>query len=213
MATIGPGKSVLRRVRATGMVATLAAVGLLVTGVGPAEALVAVVAGPSFPATATVGDTFPASLAVSNFSTPPESQEFPVIALSQINLVPSCDNTNQDCAGGIEVGVFALSATGVGNGSASCSGPWTITEISPGLFRFTPPGGEGSAQVASGESCVVDFTATALRLPDVDPSPGQPGVQTNQVLSVTPGTPTVSFAARPGLIRPLSSAARRLRNR
>ncbi|MDQ4134004.1 MAG: hypothetical protein M3179_12570, partial [Actinomycetota bacterium] len=158
------------------------ALALLLSMAGPnrAGAFVFVVPAPSFPDVVTVGDTFSASLGVGNFSTPPESINFPVLRFTQINLVPSCAVPTLDCAGGVEAGVFDLSPTGVGSaGPASCLGTWTITEISPGVFRFTPPGGEGSLLLGTGEVCVIDYTVTTLRVPSTDVAPPQPGVQTN----------------------------------
>lgn len=85
-------------------------------------------ASPSFPDTV-VGQTFPASLGIANFSTPPESIQFPVLNIGDIDLYPSCTTPTTDCAGGTaEAGVYALSATGVGQsippGNPTCEGTW-----------------------------------------------------------------------------------------
>ncbi|MDQ4133823.1 MAG: VCBS repeat-containing protein [Actinomycetota bacterium] len=196
--SIGRHLSGSRRGRVTGIAGAVIVASLTLGVPYPAGAFVAVVAGPGFPESTIVGHTFAASVALGNFSTPPESTRFPVLTLSQINLVPSCDNANQDCAGGVEAGVFAVSATGNGFGPPSCAGTWTITEINPGLFRLTPPNGEGTAQVGPSDFCVVDFTVTPLRLPNVDVSPPLAGVQTNQVVSTTPRAPTAGFPRATG---------------
>jgi hypothetical protein len=157
----------------------------------PASAFIFVVPSVSFPVTAGVGQTFGASVGLGNFSTPPESTNFPLLRFSAIDVVPACTNTALDCLGGVGPGVFALSPTGTGNpGSApaSCRGTWTITELSPGKFRFTPPGGEGSLLVATGEACVVNFTVTTLRVPTTDTQPS-PGVQIYQLVSATAQDP------------------------
>ena len=164
--------------------------GLLI--VNPAFAPIIVNPAPTFPSTVTVGQTFPAGLFIPNNSAPPESTDYPILTLTDIDLVPACANSAVNCVGGVETGVFQLSPTGVGSGAASCTGTWTITEITPGTWRFTPPGGNGTLMLATGESCTVNFTATTLRVPTIDVSPVTPNVQTNQIASATataPGNP------------------------
>ena len=177
--------------RRAGLAGLALALAVLFSLGGPnrAGAFVFVVPAPSFPTTTTVGDNFPASMGVGNFSTPPESVTFPVLQFTNINLVPACDIAALDCAGGIEPGVFSLSPTGIGTaGPASCLGTWTITEITPGTFRFTPPGGEGSLLLGTGEVCVIDYSVTTLRVPSTDVNPA-PGVQTIQLASATAQDP------------------------
>ncbi|MCA1683894.1 MAG: DUF11 domain-containing protein, partial [Actinobacteria bacterium] len=155
----------------------------------PSQAFIFVVPAPSFPESVVVGQTFPAALGITNASTPPESTLFPVLNVTDIDLVPACSNPNIDCVGGLDPGVFTLSATGTGNDGPSCDGVWTITEISPGRFRFTPPGGNGTLQLATGETCVVTYTATANRIPAIDVNPALPDTQTNQIASATSFAP------------------------
>ncbi|MEA2828230.1 MAG: hypothetical protein QOG43_2669 [Actinomycetota bacterium] len=160
-----------------------------------ANAFLFVVPAPSFPDAVTVGQTFPASIGVTNASTPPESTATPVLTLSQIDLYPACSNQIQDCTGGTaEAGVFALSGTGTGSstpaGNATCEGTWTIVPDTGNVntasrYRFIPPGGEGTLQLATGQTCAVSFTATTLRVPTIDANTGLAGVQTNQVVSAT----------------------------
>ena len=161
-----------------------------------AQAFIFVVPSVSFPGTVTVGQTFPAGIGIGNFSTPPESTAHPVMPMTEIDLIPACAIAVLDCLLGVEAGVFQLSATGTGAmpSPPSCLGTWTITEIAPGRYRFTPPGGEGSLQLATGEVCVVGFTATALRVPTTDLQPATPGTQTTQLASAAaspPGLPPV----------------------
>ncbi len=102
--------------------------------------------------------------------------------------MPACATTAppQDCVGLTEPGVFQLSPTGVGSsGPATCLGTWTIIEISPGTFRFTPPGGEGSLSLSPGEVCLVDYLVTTLRVPTIDINPAAPGVQAGQLVCAT----------------------------
>ena len=130
-----------------------------------------------------VGQTVSGSFGINNNNTPPEN--FPV-QFSNIDFYPSCfavGGATADCGNGvIETGVYALSATGDGDsippGNATCEGTWPIMLASPGRYRFIPPGGEGTLVLAPGEFCIINFTATALRVPTGDTNPGQPGVQT-----------------------------------
>ncbi|MEW6153393.1 MAG: hypothetical protein AB1673_05295 [Actinomycetota bacterium] len=144
-----------------------------------------------------VGQTFPAGYAVSNFSTPPQSVDFPNIHISQIDLYPACTQPTTDCIGGTpEAGVYALSATGVGQsipaGNATCEGTWTITPNTGNTatatsYRLTPPGGEGTLVLSTGNTCTINFTATALRVPTTDVQ-AAPGVQTYHSTGVTPSS-------------------------
>jgi Bacterial Ig-like domain (group 3) len=182
-----------RRTRAVrrfaGIVSVLVIASLVVAG--PASAFIFVVPAPSYPDTVTVGQTFPAAIGITNASTPPEATILPVLRVSQVNHIPACPSATPVANCNIaspEAGVFALSPTGVGTDGPTCTGTWTITEISPGVFRFTPPGGEASLLLATGETCVVSFTATTLRVPTTDVNPAAPGVQTLQLATVVPSS-------------------------
>jgi hypothetical protein len=122
-------------------------------------------------------------LGVANHSTPPESTTYPTLIVGAIDLVPSCGSPRPDCAGSAVPGDFSLSTTGTGvSGPPSCLGTWTITGTSPGVFRFRPPGGENTLALSAGAVCLIDFSATALRLP-------APGPKTAQVASATFSAP------------------------
>ncbi len=151
----------------------------------PASAFLFANAGPEFPGSVTVGQIFSATVGLHNFSTPPQSITIPVITASDIDLVPACTNTTQDCPGGIDAGVFqTTTGIGAGSGPASCTGTWTVIETTPGTFRLNPPGGNGSLALATGEICTVSFPLMAIRMPSVDASAAA-GVQTNQATGVT----------------------------
>ena len=62
-------------------------------------------------------------------------------------------------------------------------------EATASRYRFVPPGGEGTLQLPTGTTCVVSYSATALRVPTTDVNAGAPNVQTNQVASSTATTP------------------------
>ncbi len=217
--------SIIRRISGRRNVAGLvAAVSLLsVLAMPAANAFLFLNVAPSFPDTV-VGQQFQASLGIQNTSTPPESTTFPVLTVSNIDLYPSCSTTNTDCSGGVaESGVYALSGTGTGSGNPTCTGTWTIVPdtgnpATATRYRFIPPGGEGTLQLATGELCTVQFTGTTRRVPTNDISGGTPGVQTGHVTGANvtapglPGSPrfglfdvsTVS-AATPGLATQASS--------
>ena len=132
----------------------------------------------SFPDTF-AGQTFPAGIGISNLSTFPESTIFPTVNVSDIDLYPSCSVPTIGCTGGTaEPGVYALGPTGVGQslfgGNATCEGTWTVVPDSgdPGnatRYRFIPPGG-GTLSLVNGETCVINFTGTTLRVPTIDTS-------------------------------------------
>jgi hypothetical protein len=179
--------------RATVVAAAL--LGFLSIGVPTAAAVSYVAPVPSFPLSVAAGETAPASLGIGNFSTLPESADFPSLSVNAIGLSPSCGDIAWPCAAP-DLDVVQLPPTGLGtNGPASCLGTWTITgPDAAGAWTFTPPGGEGSLLLANGEVCVVDFTFTALKAPAIDADPSAPGDQTNQVATATPSAPGLAFA-------------------
>lgn len=175
------------------MLAIAVSLGVVLSTASPASAHVFVFASPLFPDYAIVGQTFTSSLEIENTSTAPESAQYPVINVAEITLVPACPSPDPGpgCHEIAEPGVFSLIPTGTGTGPPSCAGTWTISEMRPGIFGFVPPGGEGTLQLATGETCVVTFTVTTLRVPTKDAdSFGAPGVQTLQVAEVLPRAPS-----------------------
>ncbi|HVL06375.1 MAG TPA: hypothetical protein VM388_10315, partial [Acidimicrobiales bacterium] len=152
---------------------------------GPAFAGVGFGVVPTFPTNVTVGQSgLPASLTVSNVSTPPENAA--PVTLTSITLVPSC-GTNAaafDCPAP-DPNVFQLSPTGVGEAGTACAGTvFTITQVDPaqGKYQFTPatpvvlqPPGQ------PGDTCRINFTFDVVRAPAIDAVPGAPGVQTAQL--------------------------------
>ena len=170
----------------------------------PSSAFLFVLPSPSFPTNTVVGETFPATLGIGNFSTPPESTANPVLTISAIDLYPACSLSVVDCSVGVaEGGVFALSGTGTGAYSgppdpvsaATCNGTWTITPSTGNpntapRFRFVPPGGEGTLLLPTGALCAVSFTALTRAVPTIDALPA-PGVQTIPVASSTATGPAI----------------------
>ncbi len=148
-----------------------------------------------------MGQTFPATLAITNASTDPVNDPSP-LQITLINHVPACPTQTPaaNCSNAVpEVGVFGISATGVGAGAVpSCQGTWTIFEVSPGVFRFEPQGGEGTLFLATGETCLVNFTATTLRVPTTDIDNVTPNTQTLQLATVVPRFGATTFPANSG---------------
>ncbi|MEA2900321.1 MAG: hypothetical protein QOH36_208 [Actinomycetota bacterium] len=153
----------------------------------PASAALLGSSTPTFPSSVTVGETFTGTVNITNSSTPPESGATPVLNVTNVDVFPACGNTTFDCANGIEAGVFQSptgTGTGTGAGNATCNGTWTVVEITPGKFRLTPPGGNGSLQLSAGALCRIMFPLATLRVPTVDTG-APPGVQTSVVVSAS----------------------------
>jgi len=108
---------------------------ILVTA-GPAAASVSVAAASDFPNAVTVGQTgVPASITVTNTSTPPNAVGN--VTLGTITLVPSCGTFAFTCDPAFaDPGVFSLSPTATGEAGTGCAGTtFTITVIDPALGR------------------------------------------------------------------------------
>jgi len=158
----------------------------LLVAVNPASAGIGLGVVPTFPTVVAVGQTnLPASLTISNNSTPPETAG--VVILTDITLVPSCGTTGGfgDCPpASAEPGVFQISATGVGEPGTACAAvPFTVTTIdATGKVRFSPfsPVVLGSPSIPTTSTCTIDFTFSVPKAPLLDSSPVLPGVQTAQ---------------------------------
>ncbi|MEA2715953.1 MAG: hypothetical protein QOI99_270, partial [Actinomycetota bacterium] len=139
----------------------------------PARAGVGLGVTPTFPPVVTVGQTgLPATLQIVNNSTPPDDVD-PILITSvspgvpAISLVPSCGTPFStgpgDCPlASADPGVFALSATGVGEAGTACAGIiFTITVVDPatGKVAFTPATAFSLQPPGSpGDTCRIDFT-------------------------------------------------------
>lgn len=109
-----------------------------------------------------------------------------VAEFEAIDLFPGCATANPYCTppDARDAGLFTLSATGTGTGTAhNCGGTWEIvhTGQNPGRWRLIP-GQLSFLEAEFNEYCTVSFTATANRLPSVDVNPATAGVQTYFVL-------------------------------
>ncbi len=186
--------------RLGGRTATRIVVALAVAAVPFAIAVPSAFAGvglgitPSFPASATVGQTnVPGSITITNLSNGAEAGQS--VTLSDITLVPSCGafTSGSDCAvASADPGVFQVSATGVGAAGTACAGDTftvTVSDAVTGQLLFTPNAAVVLSPVAGATpSCVINFTFNVVKVPVNDVSPA-PGIQTEQIAAAI-GTAT-----------------------
>ncbi|MDQ6927869.1 MAG: VCBS repeat-containing protein [Actinomycetota bacterium] len=157
----------------------IGSLGLGVWLASPASAAVGVSPAPDFPTTVTVGQTFPAAINLSNTSTPPESTQ--PVTITEITLVSACIAGGPGCTGGVDPGVFQLSATATGAAGTQCAGTtFNITEVTSGVFRFSPV---TAVVLTAGGTCRINFTAKALKPPSSDADPASPGIQGTMIVS------------------------------
>ena len=187
----------------------LAIAGASLVGVQPAFAGVGVSPVPDFPDPLVVGQSFSAGLTILNTSNGAQAAEPGTV--TDITLAPSCTQAlpANNCSGGIDPGVFALSATSTSVtgcttfvGSQPATPPITqfsISESPPGsgVYNLVPSAPPGSTLVlAGGAGCQIHFTGTVLKSPTVDVSPGAGGVQTAQQAFATIAVPSIGSPQR-----------------
>jgi hypothetical protein len=117
---------------------------------------------------------------LSNTSTSGEEATF-----ESIYLVPGCADAIAYCVPtDREEGLFTLSPTGKGTAPNNCVGTWNIVESqeNPAVWRLVP-GRIPALVLQPGETCTIDFTATANRMPTLDLDSGAAGGQTNFVVT------------------------------
>ena len=170
--------------RAAAVIGAILALLLLVAG-APANAGViasAVVDYPTGPVN--VGQTFSATLTLTNFSTSPNDAHF--VDVSNIFVTPSCGSGNGVCSvAGADPGVFTVSAP-VGSGACSTN-TFTIgpANLITGEVQFVPTPAVvqlGFGNFQNGQvSCVITFTVQVLKVPTKDAFTDpvtDPGIQT-----------------------------------
>ncbi|MGH9280736.1 MAG: DUF4214 domain-containing protein [Acidimicrobiales bacterium] len=159
---------------------------------------------PEFPTRVEVGSTnVPASVNIINGSVNAEATGS--LTVTDLTLVPSCGNFTPTCSAP-DPGVFQLSTTGSGSAGTNCAGvPFTITVIDTATGRVRFARSDGSALILRGtdittelDTCRINFTLAALKVPTVDsyPSLGEP--QTNQVGWMTVTHPNGSTGSDQG---------------
>ncbi len=204
--------------------------------VGPASAAVGMGVTADFPTNVVVGQAgIPITYSISNVSDGNDADDpTDIIRLDTIRLVPSCGvsvNVDPPCTTAPDPGVFALSATGVGEAGTACAGKtFNITQTNPatGEVSFVPtdampvllqrPG-------QPGDTCRIIFTVTVLRVPTLD-SRAAAGIQTdshtivtgtnlsngsdggglgNDFTTVAPATPTIATLVSPPVVPPATT--------
>ena len=169
---------------------------------------------PNFPpGVKNVGDTFTASLVVTNESRPPSSDEHP-IDVTSIFLVPSCASGGFPCSSP-DKGVFSVAAlfgppTNANpaiDGPNACAGMTFLPSAPEGLtgrieLIAQPPGTPVTLGPANGptattaKKCTVNFTVTVQKKPAFDSTPPNPPLTTN-VLAFAFLTDLVSCVVNP----------------
>ena len=136
------------------------------------------------PTSVTAGDTnVAASLTLTNNST-----GLGPVTLTAITYHPSCASVDLACSAP-EAGVFSLLAVAVGAPGTACADRvFTVAADGQGRYTFTanPP-----IVLATGATCVINFSFTVLRVPTTDSQPVTPGIQTTRSAIVS-GTATAT---------------------
>ena len=209
--------------------------GVVCTGASIAQANPGASASVATAASVTVGQAgVPGSITLTNTNTPPDQGTTNIVCSAGagapcraanergIELVPACAIQDElECAtGNADPGAFRISSTARGQTGSACDGMTfsvAVSDPATGAVRFTPPAGE-AVTVPDGLPCVIEYTLSALRLPNMDAQPLEPGVQTRQVVghrqitasagadgagasivTVLPATASLSTAASPSV--------------
>lgn len=155
---------------------------------------------PTVPQNVAVGDTgVQSSLIITNASAngPGESgYEGDNMLITSISFVPSCGSTasGEDCpANALDPGVLVPSPlSGTGAAGTACAGrTFTFTLIDPGQGKYSVTIDGALALVLGPTSgslavrqCIINYTASVVKMPASDSEPGSPGVQTGQKAAV-----------------------------
>jgi uncharacterized repeat protein (TIGR01451 family) len=153
---------------------------------GPAWAGIGGSIVPDFPATVNVGDTFNATLTLTNNSDGGNLAES--VSATGVFLFPSCAAGLGICTTP-DPGVFSLSATGTGTAGSCVGDTFTIVEDNPATseWSFIRNGGPfvlGPSNNAATKFCTITYQVTVLKLPTLDSNGGLNGLQTLQVARV-----------------------------
>lgn len=121
-----------------------------------------------------------------------------------ITITPSCAavDASSRCTTP-DPGAFALPATAIGRSGTACAGivfDVVVVDANSGRSRLTPQGGSTVLLAGNGASCVIDLTATANRLPNIDAQPGLAGMQTFVVADAVQQNGTAFASAGRGQI-------------
>ena len=132
----------------------------------------------------TVGQTgLPGSMIIANDSSAPNNDSN--VQVTQIRFTPSCGVfTNPPCPAP-EPGVITVSPTGTGAAGSACAGinfPFAVTDNATGEILLDIP--NNTFLLPAGSDCRINFTYNIVKSPAIDSQPGEPGVQTDQILQV-----------------------------
>lgn len=143
---------------------------------------------PDFPAVVTVGtNNIPMAVIITNTGGVPLEIAFPppAPATDEIRVDLFCTSLVIPCAAPDANTVFTVNTPGTGRAGSSCAGT---------SFNIVPQGTPGSYLLQPvapviipnlNDQCIVDFTSNANALPATDVNGGVPGLQTNQLVSVS----------------------------
>jgi hypothetical protein len=174
--------------RAAAVAVTIAAVLALAPAV--AQASPSLIVSTTLAPSATVGETLPASLSLTNASTADD----PSLTLCKVGdsgscansdgivLIPSCGQDSGTACVAADPGVLSIDPTATGAGT--CAGVTFLATRLEGAFgrvRLAATGAQ-DIRLSRGETCRVDFKFTVVRLPAVDARP-QPGLQTVAIVT------------------------------
>ncbi len=191
-------RSARTRTRGAGWLCALVVTACTLLVPGVAHAGIGVSAVPSFPTTATVGDTgLTATIQVSNRNDGVDENRPNYVCNFNsgspctgpgITLIPSCGALGDFSACLTpDPGVFKIANTGTGVPGSACAGMGfsiTLIDAASGRLRFTPVAGQTIALAGAGAACEIAFTFDVIGSPDVDQSQ-DPGVQTAQTVDNT----------------------------
>ena len=163
------------------LIAQLACVGFM------SSAQAAVIGGASvmFPSYFTPGQSFNASIQISNQNTGADIAL--VDTVTSITLIPSCALADAGgcAAGSTDPGVFSVSSSGVGEPGTACGRrTFSISEVdaTSGKLQFVT--GAPVTLSSAGSLCIIDFTLSVLKVPAKDAGAAS-GTQTIQILDAT----------------------------
>jgi hypothetical protein len=142
---------------------------------------------PDFPAVATVGtNNIPMAVIITNTGGVPLEIAFPppVPATDEIRVDLFCTSLVIPCAAPDANTVFTVNTPGTGRAGSSCAGISfnIVPQGTPGSYLLQPA---ALFTIPVAQSCIIDFTVNANALPATDVNGGVPGLQTNQLVSVS----------------------------
>jgi hypothetical protein len=196
------GKPSTKRRRGQPLALTVFVWGLLAVAPAAAHAGAQMAADATFPPSVTVGQKgLSATVVLENTSTGPEAQQVAFVCNADqcnqsegITITPSCGAINNvPACTSPEPGVFSVAPVATLAPGSSCGMEPSdrfdvaLVDTASGKLRITPQ--RAGARVVLGPKgtpsaiCQIQLTFDVVKQPTVDSSPGQPGIQTLQLVS------------------------------